>query len=95
MLPSTRPELVRQLKGRTAVKRETIPPIWQIIPRTFDPGRIQPITPYQLNPLRGYVLRQLSEKIEGIDHMQVFLEVVGIVSMEQHPPFKRLIGYFF
>jgi len=95
---SSRSEHVRQLKGRTAAKRGTIPPMWHGLPSTFDcrcvphglryapvTGRVQSVAPYQLYPLGRDMLCELCQEVTGLEHMHVFFEILVLMGMEKHP----------
>jgi len=82
---SSRPEHVRQLKGRTAAKRGTIPPMRHGLPGTFDPGRVQSVASYQLYSLGRDMLCKLCQEIAGFEHMNVFLEILVVMGMKENP----------
>ena len=79
--------------------------MWHGLPGTFDPGRVQPVAPYQLHPLRRDVLSEFRQEITGIEpwselsaparvgflHMHVFLEILVVMGVKEHTAFKPFI----
>jgi hypothetical protein len=64
----------------------TIPTPRHLVPPAFRTGSVQPASANWLQSLRGDVLGEFCQEVESIQHVKVFLEVLGVGRVKEDPP---------
>ena len=84
--------LIQKIMRRPPSVRCSFNDMMHIGPPTFDSGGVQAVATDKLHTFGRYMLRQLGYKIQGVEHVHVLLEVLGVCDMKEHAPLERFVS---
>ncbi len=65
-----------------------------LVPAPFRAGSIEAVAPDKLQAFRGNMLSEVDEEVQGIEQVDVLLEILRVFGVKQNLPFERLVTYF-